>query len=175
SLNSFSYLQFMLAEEDRYRETCPPVVVVPPAHIKLSSKIFCFWLCLCEPSCVFFTSNIDNCSLWSFDLDPNYSEVDLPSPLTPSYKVVRDTVSPRDMALGRPLTAGGTFSGYSAPSMLTGGSTCFKNEAKDCFCTVNTENWVVLDLESSMSIRKIIITGPALGDVEYFKAVTIRV
>ncbi|XP_018008911.1 uncharacterized protein LOC108666527 [Hyalella azteca] len=75
--------------------------------------------------------------------------------------------------MGKPVFTAGVFDGYSSASMLTAGTTCY-NTMEDCFCSPDYDNWAVVDLQTSLPIRTVVITGPAFDDVEYFRNIVVR-
>ncbi|XP_047740418.1 uncharacterized protein LOC108667973 [Hyalella azteca] len=114
------------------------------------------------------------CSVWSFQTDPSYEAVTFPEPTVVAYWPKRMApVTAVDVAMGKPVSTGGTYTGYSPADMLTAGTTCY-NTMEDCFCTVDEDNWVMVDLQASLPVRTVVLTGPAFGDVLYFRNVVVR-
>ncbi|XP_047740017.1 uncharacterized protein LOC125179016 [Hyalella azteca] len=98
----------------------------------------------------------------------------MPGPTVVAYWPKRTApVTVIDVAMGKPVSSPGAYPGFAPETSLTAGTTCY-NKFEDCFCSLNNDNWVVVDLQASLPIRKVVITGPTDRGVNFFLDVVVR-
>ncbi|XP_047736206.1 uncharacterized protein LOC125177807 [Hyalella azteca] len=169
-----TYQKFALANETRLRSVCPPALFPLPPQRQVQQTVLCYSFCIRENTCTIFSVSDDVCSVWSFQTDQSYEAVTFPEPTVVAYWPKRTApVTAVDVAMGKPVMTAGFATGHSPAAMLTGGTTCYST-AGDCFCSPNTDNWLVVDLQQSLPVRKVVITGPPASDAFYYTDISVR-